>query len=130
MSSYPPNPRPNVPTTIAVSPQSATIARGNTVQLSPTLTDATGNPVTATQSFTYSSSNPGLVSVDTDGLATAAAGDPNTLQTGGTAEIEISYPFANGVSGAKIYAFVELTVTVPAGISVSLGNVTKNCPSA
>lgn len=129
-NSYPANPRPGIPTNITVTPQTATIERGGTVQLSPVLTDAYGNPVTATQPFTYSSSNPSLVSVNASGLCTAAAGDPDVLETGGTVEIEIVYPWANEVSGGLIYAFVELTVTVPAGISVSLGNVTKNYPPA
>lgn len=130
MSSYPPNPRSGIPTNIILTPQNATIERGGTVQLNPTLTDAYGNVVTATQAFTFASSNASLVSVNASGLCTAAAGDPDVLQTGGTAEIEVSYPWANEVSGGLIYAFVGITVTVPAGISTSLGNVTKNYPSA
>lgn len=130
MSSYPPNPRSGVPTTIAVSPQNATILRGNTLQLNPTLTDAYGNTVTPSQSFTYSSSNPALVSVNQSGLCTAAPLDPTVLQTGGSAQVEISYPWANDVSGAKIYASAAITVTVPAARTVWLGNVSKNYPAS
>lgn len=129
-NSYPPNPRPGVPTAIVVSPRDATILRGNTLQLTPTLTDATRNAVTATQSFSYSSSNSSLASVSATGLCTAAAGDPNTLQTGGTAEIEVSYPWANEASGARIYALTKITVTVPPARTVGLGNVSKNYPAS
>lgn len=128
--SYPSYPRSGIPTTITVSPQTATIARGSSLQLSPVLTDAYGNTVTPTQAFTYTSSNPGLVSVNTSGLCTAAAGDPSTLQTGGSVEIEVSYPWANGISGAKIYMFAQIIVTVPPAVSVPSGNVTKLYPSA
>lgn len=129
-NSYPPNPRPGIPTAVTLSPQTATILRGSTVQLSPTLIDAYGNVVAATQEFIFSSSNPALVSVNASGLCTAAAGDPDVLETGGIVEIETVYPWANEISGGLIYAFVEVTVTVPPGTSTSLGNVTKNYPSA
>jgi len=128
-NSSPPNPRPGIPTTVTLSPQNATILRVSTVQLNPTLTDAYGNLVTATQPFIFSSSNSALVSVNASGLVTAAAGDPSVLQTGGSVEIEITYPWAGEASGAKIYAFVELTVTVPAARTVWLGNVSKNYPA-
>lgn len=128
-NSYPPNPRSGVPTTVTVTPQSATIARGNTLQLSAALTDANGNTVTPTQPFTFNSSNPSLVSVSASGLCTAAAGDSNTLQTGGSVEIEISYPWANGILDAKIYAFTKILVTVPPARTVWLGNVSKNYPA-
>lgn len=127
--SYPPNPRRGVPTSIIVSPQNATLSRGSTLQLSPSLTDANGNTVTPTQAFVFASSNPALLTVNASGLCTAAPEDLTTFQTGGTAEIEISYPWAGEVSGTKIYAFVAITVTAPPGVSISLGNVSKVYPA-
>lgn len=128
-NSYPPNPRSGIPTSITVSPQSATIERGGTVQITPVLTDTYGNTVTPTQSFIFTSSNPSLISVNASGLCTAAAGDPSVLQTGGSVEIEITYPWANAVSGSRIYALVHITVTVPPARTVWLGNVSKNYPA-
>jgi hypothetical protein len=93
------------------------LARGSTHQLSPLLADALGNAVSPTQSFTFASSNPGLVTVSPTGFCTAAPVDLSVLQQGGSVEIEISYPWADGVSGAKIHASVEITITVPPGVT-------------
>lgn len=84
--------------------------------------------MTPTQAITFNSSNAALVSVNASGLCTAAADDPNILETGGTAQIEINYPWANEISSAKIYAFVGITVTVPAAYSRDMGGTAKNYP--
>lgn len=112
---YPQNPRSGVPVSLTISPQSATLAAGDNLQLSPTLTDAYGTPISATQSYSYLSSNPNLVTVNGDGLCTVAS-QGSGLPTGGTAEIEVSYPWAS-VEGATIYANVLITVTIPEAVS-------------
>jgi hypothetical protein len=96
---------------------------GNTLQLTASLFDKCGNSVEPSESFTWQSSNPGLLSVDDTGLCTSAAiQDPNALQTGGAVQVECSYPYQ---VNEKIYATASIQVTVPAvysGVVVGLDN--------
>ena len=76
---------------ISVSPSSATVAAGSTVQLT-----ATANPPGSATTFTWSSSNSAVATVSTSGLVTGVGA--------GTASIRAS---AGGKTGTS-------TVTVPA----------------
>jgi uncharacterized protein YjdB len=58
--------------TVSVSPASATIQVGNSVQLSATTRDANGNTLTG-RVITWSSGNAGIASVNSSGLVTAVA---------------------------------------------------------
>lgn len=120
MPSYPLNPVPGLPAKITVSLPNVALARGATAQLSPILYDAYGTAVSPTHPFTFTSSNPALVSVNATGLCIAASGDANELQTGGIAEIEVLYPWAGGSSDAMIHSTVTVTVTVPPGVYASI----------
>ncbi len=93
-------PTPNAVASIEVSPSSSTLAVGASTQLTATARDAAGVPLAGT-SFTWSSSNPAIVSVSSSGQATALAG--------GAAEISAS---AGGISG-------RATVTVSGGTAVA-----------
>ena len=58
--------------TVTLQPQSATVQRGATLQLTATVTDATGAAVT-NRALTWISSNPGVAVVSATGLVTAVA---------------------------------------------------------
>jgi hypothetical protein len=109
--SYPPNPRGGVPVFITVTPAVASLAFGATQQLTPILADANNRTVSASASFTYSSSNPGLATIDSDGLVTSRTPDDlNVLNEGGIVEITVSYPFANRTNSDRISVIATVTV--------------------
>src|SRR2546429_9513499 len=58
--------------TVTVSPPTATVALGQTVQLTATLRDASGNVLTG-RTVTWSSSNLAVATVSGSGLVTAGA---------------------------------------------------------
>src|SRR2546426_892300 len=63
---------------VSVSPASATVAAGNTVQLSVTLQDANGNPLSG-RVVTWASSNPAAATVNGSGLVTGVAAGAATI---------------------------------------------------
>ena len=85
-------------TTINVTPASASITQGSTQQFSAEARDQNGNPMSPQPTFTWSSSNTAVASVNSSGLATGvAAGGPVTITAAsgtikGTASITISTP--------------------------------------
>ncbi|MFQ6047549.1 MAG: Ig-like domain-containing protein, partial [Gemmatimonadales bacterium] len=98
--------------TISLTPTQDTLtALGQTVQLAAQLLDGAANPVTDV-SFTWSSSEPGLATVDSTGLVTAVAN--------GTVTVTASVP---GGASASATVVVEQVVTYaaiePAGASLS-----------
>ena len=80
---------PAVPTAITLTPESASIETGKTVQLTATVT-----PADADQTVTYTSSNPGIASVSSSGLVTGiSAGSAvitATTSNGLSAECEVT----------------------------------------
>ncbi len=89
---------PPGPATVTVSPVSGSIVAGGTQQFTAQAYDGAGNPVTTT--FTWSSSDTGIATVSTSGLATGVAAGSAT----------ISATSANGVTGSA-----SLTVTAGGG---------------
>ncbi len=85
-------------TSVSVTPASSDAAPGGTVQLSAAASTPTGTAVST--SFTWSTSDPAVATVDAAGLATAVGP--------GTAALRATAP--NGV-----YGEAALTVTVPTG---------------
>lgn len=85
-----------VVTSVVVTPATASITVGATQQFTATATDAGGNPVSTT--FTWTSSNPAAATVNGSGLATGTGA--------GTASITATA--ANGVAGSA-------TLTVSSG---------------
>lgn len=82
----PPPPPPSI-ASITVEPGAPTIARGSAQQFGATARDASGDPIAAT-SFTWSSSDPAIASIDSNGIAQGMAE--------GTVTITAS---AGGISG-------------------------------
>lgn len=110
---YPP--APNTPAFISITPKTASIAFSETLQLTPALTDVNRGTVSASLSYTFSSSNPALLEVDSNGLCTAVTpDDPNALNQGGIVEITVSYPFANRSTGDRISSLATITVQAAA----------------
>jgi len=67
-------------TTISVTPPSASITQGSTQQFSAQARDQNGNPMSPQPTFTWTSSNTAVASVNSSGLATGvAAGGPVTI---------------------------------------------------
>ena len=115
--SYPHNPLPGVAAFISVSPAAPSIRLGgNTLQFTASLTDAYGAAVSATQPFTWASSNTALLSVSSSGLCTTASPDVTELNPGSTrVDVQVSYPFCNRTTGEIIYATAKVTVTSEGG---------------
>jgi Leishmanolysin/Bacterial Ig-like domain (group 2) len=88
---------PKVPAAITVSPPSLSFtAIGQTQQLSPTITDAQGNPVTGV-SISWSSDNAGVASVSSSGLVTSHGN--------GSAQITAQAGSASAIVQVDVVAF-------------------------
>ena len=82
--------------TVAVTPAEATVGLGDTLRLAAEALDANGHPVSGAE-FSWSSSDPSVVSVDGSGLVRGVAEGASTITaaTGdaeGTAEITVANP--------------------------------------
>jgi len=108
---------------VAVSPASANVQAGQTVQLSATPKDATGNPLSG-RTVTWSSSNPAVAAVNGSGLVSGVAAGSATITAtsegqSGTSTVTVTAVAAPGtvsdlaVSGVTdssvILAFTEVT---------------------
>lgn len=71
--------------TVKVTPSTATITRGNTVQLTATLKDASGNILTD-RTITWTSNNPFVAAVNSSGLVTASSIATGTATITATSE--------------------------------------------
>src|SRR2546426_357725 len=117
--------------TVTVSPPTATVALGQTVQLTATLRDASGNVLTG-RTVTWSSSNLAVATVSGSGLVTAgAAARPATITaTGGgqsgtaTVAVVSNAPVASlTVTLATARVAVGQTVQLTATLRDANGNV-------
>jgi uncharacterized protein YjdB len=84
---------------VEVTPATATIGTGETVQLTAALEDASGNPLTG-RTVTWSSSNDGVATVNATGLVTGVAAGPATITAtsegvSGSASITVQEPVAS-----------------------------------
>src|SRR5436853_48991 len=111
---------PTVPVaSVTVSPASVSVLQGQTVQLTATPRDASGNPLTG-RVITWQSSNSAIASVNGSGLVSGvAAGGPVTITAtsegqSGTASITVS-----GVPVASV-TVSPASASVPAGQTVQL----------
>jgi hypothetical protein len=92
---------PPIVETVDIVPAGATIAVGQIIQFVATPRDAAGRPVDG-QAFTWSTSNPAIVSIDTIGRVTGMASGTVTItattaETAGSATVEVSAgPLAEG----------------------------------
>lgn len=102
-------------TRIIVTPANAELPLGETLQLSVELLNRQGESVAVDGSkLTFQSSNTVLAQVSATGLVTASNPVANALNTGGTVEVEVSYPYGGN---GKIYTFASLVITAPPAYS-------------
>ncbi len=105
--------------TVTVSPPTATVALGQTVQLTATLRDASGNVLTG-RTVTWSSSNLAVATVSASGLVTAGAVASQATITA-TSEGQSGTATVTVVSNAPV---ASVTVT-PATASVAVGQTVQ-----
>src|SRR5205823_2628224 len=114
---------------VTVAPATASVATGQTVQLSATPTDANGNPLTG-RVITWASSDNTIASVNGSGLVTGvAAGGPVTITAtsegkSGTASITVTAPVATvTVSPASASVQAGQTQQLTATLNDANGNI-------
>ena len=90
-----------LPVKLFIEPSEAQLDPGQTLRLTPTLTDINGAVQTPVHPFAFRSLNPTLLSVDETGLCTTSG---DTTVTPGRVDVQVSYPFANRTSGDTIEA--------------------------
>ena len=91
---------------VAVTPATATVAIGQTQQLTATVRDAAGNALTG-RTVTWSSSNPSIALVSSAGLVTAVGPGPATITAtaegkSGTATVTVPAPPAAPVASVSV----------------------------
>jgi trimeric autotransporter adhesin len=102
---------------VAISPSVANLLVGGTVQLTATVTDANGNPITGA-TVTYTSGNTGVATVTTAGFVTGVAP--------GTAVITGKSGVASGAAAINVTLVPVKTVTVaPALDTVTSGGTVQ-----
>jgi uncharacterized protein YjdB len=108
VNATPPPPPPVPVATISVSPASASVQVGNTVQLSATTMDSSGNVLTG-RAVTWASANSAVATVSSTGRVTAVAA--------GTARITAT---SEGKSGSATVTITAPTPAPVASVSVTL----------
>src|SRR5207247_1612618 len=99
--------------TVTLTPASATVNEGQTLQLTATLKDANGNTLVG-RSITWSNSNPSAAGVNGTGLVTGV--------TAGSATITATSEGKNGTSAITVVHMPVASVTVtPASGAVPAG---------
>jgi trimeric autotransporter adhesin len=108
----------NVPVaSVSVAPASASVQPGGTVQLSATPKDASGNPLTG-RAIAWSSSAPGIATVNGGGLVTGVAA--------GTATITATSEGKTGTAAVTVNSVPVASVTVsPATASIVVGQTVQ-----
>src|SRR5207247_2424060 len=108
----------NVPVaSVTVSPNSANLTTGQTVQLTATATDASGNPLSG-RVITWTSTNTSVATVNGSGLVSAAGA--------GSATITATSEGQSGTSTVTVTVVPVATVTVsPASPSVQVGQTAQ-----
>jgi uncharacterized protein YjdB len=106
-------------TAITVTPATASVAVGATAQLSAAVRDASGNPATAT--VTWSSTNPAIATVSGSGLVRGmGAGSAAVIATSGT----IADTAAITVTGGSVAPVASVTLA-PATAALAVGGTAQ-----
>ena len=129
----PPEPPDPVPTTVEVTPATATLtARGETVQLTATVEDQNGNVMT-NASVTWSSGDVSVATVNTSGLVTAAGNGTATItatsgNASGTATVTVEQTAAAITVAPDSVLLTELgeTAQLTAEVTDANGNAIAN----
>ena len=132
---------------VAVLPLGGSVEVGAILQLSATATDAGGASIPSA-SFTWSSSDPGVASIDATGLVTGVSDGPVTItamsgSASGTAPVTVVRPDLEITQDTDLAGDVEVNnFTIPTGVTVTAtedltidatgfvqiaGNLTGNC---
>jgi uncharacterized protein YjdB len=110
---------------VAITPPSATIQVGATVQLTASLTDANGNPLTG-RAITWSTSDATVATVNASGLVTGvAAGGPVTITATSEGKSSTTSITVIPIPVATV-AVTPPSATVPVGTTLQLSATTKD----
>ena len=127
-------PGPPTVTSVAVTPSSATlVSLGETVQLTPSARDASGNTISG-KTFTWSSSDASIATVSSSGLVTAVANGSVTITAttdgvNGTAAVDVNQVAAQltfTVQPTDVVAGEAITPAIEVVIHDANGNVVDN----
>ena len=133
----PPAPDPLLPTTVTVSPATATVVEGDTLRLTATATNVHGQAVTGVE-FVWASGNAAVAVVDTTGLVTGvAAGQVQVTATAagltGRAELAVVTPLPTTVAvtpDTVVLTAVGQTAQLTAEVRDQAGRVMEGVPVA
>lgn len=96
------------PVRIFVEPSEAQLGFGQTLRLTPILTDINGVVQLSVHPFTFKSSNQAFLTVNADGLCTATT---DAAVTPGTVEVMVDYPYANRSYGDTMHATAAVYIS-------------------
>ena len=106
-------------TSVSVTPATATLQTGGTVQLAATPLDQSGVPMTGLPAASFASGNTAVATVDPQGLVTAVGA--------GTANVTAAIT-SGGVTHSAT-ATIIVSTPVPGGVTVTTPNLTFSPPS-
>lgn len=108
-------------TSVVISPSSVSVAAGGTQQFSATATDASGATVSTT--YTWTSADAGVATVDGSGLATAVAGGTTliraTASNGVYSEATLTVSSGGATGGAKLV--INEVISNPSAVTDDVG---------
>ena len=133
----PPAPDPLLPTTVTVSPATATVVEGDTLRLTATATNVYGQAVTGVE-FVWASGDTAVAVVDASGLVTGvAAGQVQVTATAagltGRAELAVVTPLPTTIAvtpDTVVLTAVGQTAQLTAEVRDQLGRVMDGVPVA
>lgn len=112
-----------VPTTIVVSPASATVAVAGTVQFDAVVYDQNSNPMTGL-TLAWSATNSGIAAINSSGLATGMSAGTVTIQAGVQTSTGVTSPPQSVSASLTVTAAApEFSISVtPPNVAVQVGN--------
>src|SRR5947207_5319703 len=118
---------PGTVASVVVSPTSATVPRGQALQLAATPEDSVGNPLSG-WTMTWASSNPAVATVDSNGLTSGVAAGPATITAATGGQSGAPTIMGTAVPSVPVASVVvtPASATVPVGQTVPLSATPKD----